>query len=92
GVVSMLPRQYFDSGSVMILIKLDQFRVDRSCEVCHGKRLKPEALSVRLGQYGIVDLTSISIRECRERVNNLGLSDRQFQISDLALREIKARL
>ncbi|WP_445174696.1 excinuclease ABC subunit UvrA, partial [Microcoleus sp.] len=72
--------------------KLEQYRVDRFCEVCHGKRLKTEALSVRLGQYGIVDLTSISIRECRERVNNLGLSDRQFQISDLALREIKARL
>jgi excinuclease ABC subunit A len=88
----MLQRQYEDTGSDLIKQKLEQYRVDRSCEVCHGKRLKPEALSVRLGQYGIVDLTSISIRECRERVDNLGLSDRQFQISDLALREIKARL
>jgi len=88
----MLQRQYDDTGSDLIKQKLEQYRVDRFCEVCHGKRLKTEALSVRLGQYGIVDLTSISIRECRERVNNLGLSDRQFQISDLALREIKARL
>lgn len=92
GVIAMLQRQYDDTGSDLIKQKLEQYRVDRSCEVCHGKRLKTEALSVRLGQYGIVDLTSISIRECRERVNNLGLSDRQFQISDLALREIKARL
>ncbi len=92
GVISMLQRQYEDTGSDLIKQKLEQYRVDRSCEVCHGKRLKPEALAVRLGNYGIVDLTSISIRECRERVDNLGLSDRQFQISDLALREIKARL
>jgi excinuclease ABC subunit A len=92
GVIAMLQRQYDDTGSDLIKQKLEQYRVDRSCEVCQGKRLKTEALSVRLGQYGIVDLTSISIRECRERVNNLGLSDRQFQISDLALREIKARL
>ncbi|HBK98177.1 MAG TPA: excinuclease ABC subunit A [Microcoleaceae bacterium UBA10368] len=92
GVISMLQRQYEDTGSDLIKQKLEQYRVDQFCLVCHGKRLKPEALSVRLGQYGIVDLTSISIRECRERVDNLGLSDRQFQISDLALREIKARL
>lgn len=92
GVISMLQRQYDDTGSDLIKQKLEQYRVDRSCDCCHGKRLKPEALSVRLGNYGIVDLTGISIRECRERVNNLGLSDRQFQISDLALREIKARL
>lgn len=92
GVISMLQRQYEDTGSDLIKQKLEQYRVDRPCEVCHGKRLKPEALSVRLGQYGIVDLTSISIRECRERIDNLQLSDRQFQISDLALREIKSRL
>ena len=71
--------------------KLEQYLIDRPCEVCHGKRLKPEALSVRLGQYGIVDLTRFRSR-MSERVNNLGLSDRQFQICDLVLREIKARL
>ncbi len=92
GVIAMLQRQYEDTGSDLIKQKLEQYRVDQACHVCHGKRLKPEALAVRLGNYGIVDLTSISIRDCRERVENLGLSDRQFQISDLALREIKARL
>ncbi|MGL5060132.1 MAG: excinuclease ABC subunit UvrA [Microcoleus sp.] len=92
GVISMLQRQYDDTGSDLIKQKLEQYRIDLPCDVCRGKRLKPEALSVRLGQYGIVDLTSISIRECRERIDNLKLSDRQFQISDLALREIKSRL
>ena len=44
GVISMLQRQYDDTGSDLIKQKLEQYPVDRSCEVCHGKRLKTEAL------------------------------------------------
>jgi excinuclease ABC subunit A len=66
--------------------------IDQPCEICQGKRLKPEALAVRLGQYRILDLTSVSIQESRERIERLQLSNRQAQIGDLALREIKARL
>jgi excinuclease ABC subunit A len=91
GVLPILQRQY-EGGSELIKQKLEQYLIDQSCPVCGGKRLKPEALAVRLGQYKILDLTSVSIRDCRERVDNLQLSDRQMQIGDLALREIRARL
>ena len=60
--------------------------------MCHGKRLKPEALAVKLGQYNIHDLTSVSIGECLNRVNNINLTPKQAQIGELALKEIKARL
>jgi excinuclease ABC subunit A len=92
GVIKILQRQYDDTGSELIKQKLEQYLIDQPCEVCQGKRLKPEALSVRLGQYRILDLTSVSIQESRERIDRLQLSDRQAQIGDLALREIKARL
>lgn len=92
GVITMLQRYYDDNASELQKQKLEQYLIDRPCEVCQGKRLKPEALSVRLGQYRILDLTGVSIAECKERVNNLKLSDRQAQIGDLVLREIKARL
>ncbi|BAY34264.1 excinuclease ABC subunit A [Nostoc carneum NIES-2107] len=91
GVIPILQRQY-EGGSELIKQKLEDYLIDQPCEVCHGKRLKPEALSVRLGQYQILDLTGVSIRDCRQRVEQLKLSDRQFQIADLVLREIKARL
>lgn len=91
GVLPMLQRQY-DGGSELIKQKLEQYLIDQPCPVCEGKRLKPEALAVRLGRYGILDLTSASIRECRERVDHLELSQRQLQIADLVLREIRARL
>jgi excinuclease ABC subunit A len=92
GVIKILQRQYDESSSDLQKQKLEQYLIDQSCEVCQGKRLKPEALAVRLGQHRILDLTGVSIQECRERVEQLELSDRQAQIGDLALKEIKERL
>lgn len=92
GVLPMLERQYKETTSELYKQKLEQYLVDQPCEVCSGNRLKPEALSVRVGQYRIKDLTSVSIRECLNRVNTMQLTSRQAQIGDLVLREIKARL
>lgn len=86
-----MQRQY-EGGSELIKQKLEQYLIDQPCPVCDGKRLKPEALAVRLGQYRILDLTGVSIAECRERIDNLKLSDRAYRIADLVLREIRARL
>lgn len=91
GVIPILQRQY-EGGTELIKQKLEQYLIDQVCPVCEGKRLKPEALAVRLGQYRVLDLTGVSIRECRERVDQLKLSDRQMQIADSVLREIRARL
>ncbi|MBD1805825.1 excinuclease ABC subunit UvrA [Microcoleus sp. FACHB-SPT15] len=92
GVIRILQRQYDDTSSDLQKQKLEQYLIDQPCEVCQGKRLKPEALAVRLGQYQILDLTGASIQKCRERIDKLQLSDRQAQIGDLALKEIRARL
>lgn len=91
GVLPILQKQY-DDASELQKQKLEQYLVYQPCEVCQGKRLKPEALAVELGQYRILDLTSVSIRECQQRIEKLQLSDRQAQIADLVLREINARL
>jgi excinuclease ABC subunit A len=91
GVIPLLERQYSEA-SELSKQKLEQYLIEQPCEVCQGKRLKPEALSVRLGQYRVTDLTGASIGECQHRINTMQLSDRQAQIGDLVLREIKARL
>jgi excinuclease ABC subunit A len=91
GVMAMLQGQY-DSGTDLQKQKLEQYLIDQPCEVCHGQRLKPEALAVRLGQSRITDLTGASISEALDRIHHLKLSDRQAQIGHLVLKEIKARL
>ncbi|MBW4472108.1 MAG: excinuclease ABC subunit UvrA [Stenomitos rutilans HA7619-LM2] len=92
GALPLLEKQYQEANSDVYKQKLEQYLVDQPCEDCKGKRLKPEALSVKLGQFRIADLTSVSIRDCLNQVNSIELSQRQAQIADLVLREIKARL
>jgi excinuclease ABC subunit A len=92
GVLTILQKQYDETSSEHIKDKLEQYIVEKTCDVCHGYRLKPEALSVRVGQYCITDLTQVSIRDCLTRIEQIHLSDRQAQIADLALREVRLRL
>ena len=92
GALPILERQYQEANSDTYKQKLEQYLVDQPCEICDGKRLRPESIAVRIGQYRITDLTGVSIRECLNRVNQMNLTPRQAQIADLVLREIKARL
>ncbi|WP_309742895.1 excinuclease ABC subunit UvrA, partial [Chamaesiphon sp. OTE_20_metabat_361] len=72
--------------------KLEQYLTNRPCEACGGNRLKAEAQSVKLGQYGILDFTSASIDECLDKLDRLKLTDKQIKIGELVLKEITARL
>lgn len=100
GVLPMLQRQYNEASSETYKQKLEKYLIDQPCEVCGGARLKPESMAVRIGPYNIKDFTSVSIRECRDRVYELvgengqapKLTDRQMAIGELVLKEIKARL
>ncbi len=100
GVLPMLQRQYQEASSETYKQKLEKYLVDQPCEVCNGARLKPESVAVRIGPYNIKDFTSVSVRECRDRVYELvgengeapKLTDRQIAIGELVLKEIKARL
>lgn len=91
GVVKILDRQYSDASELQKQ-KLEQYLTDRLCEVCSGTRLKAEARSVRLGQYGILDFTSMPIDECLARIHRLQLTEKQAKIGELVLKEITARL
>jgi excinuclease ABC subunit A len=92
GVIPLLDRHYRESTSETYRQKLEQYLISQPCDVCGGKRLKPESLAVRMGQYGLIDLTSASIRDCLDRVESMQLTARQAQIGELVLKEIKARL
>ncbi|VEP12001.1 ATPase and DNA damage recognition protein of nucleotide excision repair excinuclease UvrABC [Hyella patelloides LEGE 07179] len=92
GIVRMLERNYRETSSDGVKQKLEQYLINQPCEVCNGKRLKPESLAVRLGQYRINDLVSVPIRDCLNKINHFQLTQRQALIGELALKEIKARL
>ncbi|MEL7086179.1 MAG: excinuclease ABC subunit UvrA [Cyanobacteria bacterium J06597_1] len=92
GVIPQLQRHYRESKSDVYRKKLEKYLIDRPCSTCQGARLKPEVLSVTIGGHPITDFTEIPIDECLQRIENLELTERQEQIGDLVLREIRARL
>ncbi len=63
------------------------------CEVCEGKRLRPEALHVWLpGNLSIVQTTAFSIEKAVEYFKTIELSERQQEIAGTILKEIMNRL
>ncbi|MGB8699984.1 MAG: excinuclease ABC subunit A, partial [Thermosynechococcaceae cyanobacterium] len=63
GVLPLLERHYRETTSDQYKQKLEQYLIQQPCDICQGKRLKPEALAVRIGQYRLIDLSEVSIRE-----------------------------
>jgi excinuclease ABC subunit A len=92
GVIAMLQQQYAEANSESLQQRLEQYLIEQPCSSCHGTRLKPEAISVRIGGYRITDFTSVAIGTCLERFEHIQLDNRTQQIATLVLKEIKARL
>jgi len=92
GIIPDLKRRYFETNSMQIRMWMDSFRKSRTCEVCHGQRLRSEAFSVLVGGMNIVQVTSMSVKESVAFFHGLQLTDTQNEISKQILKEIKARL
>jgi excinuclease ABC subunit A len=64
----------------------------KECPACGGKRLKPEALSVKVGGISIFDLTSLSVDDSLNFFSKLKLSETEKKISSQIMKEIVDRL
>ena len=65
---------------------------DEPCEVCHGARLREEALHVLVGEKSIVEITSMSIADAYEFFADVKLSEKERNIAKVVLREIESRI
>ncbi len=65
---------------------------DEPCEVCHGSRLREEALFIRIGGKNIVEVTEMMIADAKQFFDTLNLSPREVQIASVVLKEIGGRL
>ena len=74
--------------------ELEKFRANQPCDACGGKRLKPEALAVRIADCDITDISRLSIGEAREWFAGLSdkLSGQESEIAARILKEINERL
>ncbi len=92
GVLNDLKRRYLETKSDGIKSWLEQFMSQKECPTCHGKRLKPEALSVHVGGIDIYSATLMSVDSAFEFFSNLALDETEKLISDQIMKEIVSRL
>ena len=92
GVVAMINRNYKETTSDYIREELENYMSSRACPACSGARLKPEALSVLLGERNVAGVTSLNIREALHFIESLVLSEKEQLIAKQIQKEITARL
>ncbi len=92
GILAELMRRYLETQSDGIKDWLEKFMSEKPCEACSGKRLRPEALAVTIGDANIHDLSAKSVEESIKFYESLNLTETQKQISKQVFKEITARL
>ncbi|MGO8670335.1 MAG: excinuclease ABC subunit UvrA [Capsulimonadaceae bacterium] len=92
GVMGMLQKRYSETESEGIKEWLSQYQSDKPCPACGGKRLKPEALAVKLGALNITDVCEMSVEHACAWFENLKLTNRQQLIARQIIKEVRTRL
>ncbi|ALA56940.1 excinuclease ABC subunit UvrA [Nitrospira moscoviensis] len=70
----------------------EDFTLLEPCEVCHGARLRPESLAIKIAKKSIADVTHLSVRAAAEFFVSLKFTDRELVIAHRILKEIRERL
>ncbi len=94
GIMPNLARRYRETDSSWVREELEKFRANQPCDTCGGKRLKPEALAVRIAECDISDISRLSIGDARDWFAGLSekLSGQESEIAARVLKEINERL
>jgi excinuclease ABC subunit A len=99
GVIPNLQRRYKESTSDYVRSEIERYMSSRPCPVCHGKRLRPEALAVTVAGMSIDQVTAMSVAEAlawgrtlRGHEGESPLSTRDQAIARQVLKEIHDRL
>ncbi|GJE27281.1 excinuclease ABC subunit UvrA [Methylobacterium organophilum] len=94
GVIPNLERRYKETESDASREEIGRFMSATPCAACGGKRLKPEALAVKIDRQDIGDVTALSVREAHRWFSEIAskLTDKQNEIAVRILKEIRDRL
>ncbi len=92
GIIPSLERRYRETGSDGMKALYEEYMVADECPDCLGRRLKPEALAVTVGNENIAKVSGLSVLDAREFFRHLTLTEKQTLIASQILKEINARL
>ncbi len=94
GILKFLERNFEESSSDAYREWMTQYMSATLCSTCHGKRLRPESLAVKLAGWSIADFTGLSLSAARPAVDKIltHLTERQKEIAARPLEEVGERI
>lgn len=94
GVLPNMERRFRETDSSWVREELGRYQNSRTCEVCDGARLKPEALAVKIAGRSISEASALSISAAGDWFAGVDatLSPSQSEIAARILKEINERL
>ena len=92
GIANNLLRRFNETDSEMVKMEISRYMKQVPCTACGGKRLKPEALSVTVGDKNIHELCSMPVGAVADFLAALDLGETEKLIAERILKEINARL
>mgnify|MGYP000922312729 FL=1 len=92
GLIPNLERRYRETESEGMREWMEKFMRQQPCNTCHGQRLKPAALAVRVGNKNIIELTSLDVGATLAFFDGLELDQRRAAIAKQIVKEIRERL
>jgi excinuclease ABC subunit A len=94
GVIRNLERRLAETDSAWVREELSRYQAERPCGTCHGARLKPEALAVKVAGKNLAEVADLSIAAARDWFAGVAdtLTPQRLEIARRILREINERL
>ena len=94
GVVPNMERRFLETDSAWIRDEFSKYQSAAPCEFCGGKRLKPEALAVKVNGLDIMEAADMSIKKARDWFMGVEdkLSPKKAEIAHKIIKEIVDRL
>lgn len=92
GLIRNVERRYRETSAESTKAEYETYMRITPCKNCGGQRLKKESLAVTIADKNIYEMTEMPVRDLREFLENVELSEMQHKIGDEILKEIKGRL
>ncbi len=92
GLIKNIERRYRETFSETMKAEYEEFMRISPCQECNGQRLRKESLAVTVSDKNIHEVTSYSVRELLDFLNNMQLTDKQKLIGEQILKEIRSRV
>ena len=94
GVIPNMERRFLETDSAWVREEFSRYQSAAPCEFCGGKRLKPEALAVKVNGLDIMDASEMSIKKARDWFAGIEdtLTPKKREIAHKIIKEIVERL